>query len=100
MTVLDKFTSAKWGKGVVFLLVGLAALAHRVSAEEDNDIVNLNIDSLSGGGLDPELRQRQPSQQQQELLLLEALARRKPGQSSSHDVDNNIIELLGRSKVF
>lgn len=77
---------------VVFLLLNLAV---KCSAQ-DNDVITFNFNGDPEGVLE---RQRSPSQQQKELLILETLARRKPGQHPQ-DVDDSIVDLLGRSKEY
>lgn len=64
---------------------------------QNNDVVNFNFNFDDPDGVAERQRPSSSSQRQKELLLLEALARRKPGGHQS--VDGSIVDLLGRSMM-
>lgn len=65
-----------------------------------SDVINLDLDLLQNGDrIFPSDRERPSSQQEKDLMILDALARRKGGYQNQ-ETEESIVQLLGRSKIF
>lgn len=63
-----------------------------------SDVINLDLDLLQNGDrIFPSERERPSSQQEKDLMILDALARRKGGYQNQ-EAEDSIVHLLGRSK--
>lgn len=89
--------------GFLLLTLYLVLLSEVLCSESENDVLTLQdeLDNKGEEEMEPSDRRRPSNEQEKDILLLDALGRRKGyhhNSYSSSQEDDSIMDLLGKSK--